>query len=67
MPIMDGIFLEKQNSSEVENTPSLTTGKSFDGLTGIDRVLMEKLDTFLRTHVVKMDMSEGRHKKGMFL
>lgn len=61
---MLGVVLEKQNSSDINNTPSIATPKALDGLSGIDRAIMHKLDSFLRTHVVKVDMSEGRHKKG---
>lgn len=60
---MDGVYLEKQNNTNVENTPSITTARALNELSGIDRQLMQKLDTFLRTHVVKMDMSEARDKK----
>lgn len=64
---MDGVYLEKQNASSIESTPSITSSRALSDLTGIDRQLMQKLDKFLRSHVVKMDMSEGRekHKKGM--
>lgn len=67
---MDGVYLEKQNdTAAIEATPSLTSARGLSDLTGIDRQLMQKLDYFLRSHVVKMDMSEGRekHKKGSCL
>lgn len=60
---MDGIVLEKQNGSSLDSTPSIVTGKALDGFAGIDRALLQKLDTFLRTHVLKVDMSEGRDQK----
>lgn len=65
--IVDGVYLERQNdTTAIEATPSLTTARGLSDLTGIDKQLMQKLDNFLRSHVVKMDMSEGRdkHKKG---
>lgn len=61
--IVDGVYLERQNdTSAFEATPSLTSARALNDLTGIDRQLMQKLDHFLRSHVVKMDMSEGREK-----
>lgn len=66
---MDGVSLEKQNRTYVENSPSITTAREMNDLTGIDKALMQKLDDFLRSHMVKLDMSEarGHHKKGKTL
>lgn len=61
--IVDGVYLERQNdTTAIEATPSLTSARALSDLTGVDRQLMQKLDYFLRSHVVKMDMSEGREK-----
>lgn len=61
--IIDGVYLEKQNSTAIESTPSITSARAMNDLSGIDRELMTKLDKFLRSHVVKMDMNEARGKK----
>lgn len=62
--LMDGVVLQKQNSTDEQDTPSITDERSLNELTGIDRELMTKLDKFLRSHVLKLDMSESRGKKG---
>ncbi|XP_055299203.1 uncharacterized protein LOC129566877 isoform X2 [Sitodiplosis mosellana] len=58
--VVDGIFMEKQNETDVEKTPEFADARVLNDLTGIDRQLMEKISTFLRTHVLKVDLSEER-------
>ncbi|KAG4073477.1 hypothetical protein HA402_000701 [Bradysia odoriphaga] len=62
--LFDGVMLEKQNSTDEADTPSITDERSLNQLSGIDKELMTKLDKFLRSHVLKLDMSESRGKKG---
>ncbi len=62
--MFDGVLLEKQNTTNEKDTPSITDERSLNELTGIDKELMIKLDKFLRSHVLKLDMSESRGKKG---
>lgn len=58
--IVDGIYMEKQNETDVEKTPEFADARVLNDLSGVDRQLMEKISTFLRTHVLKVDLSEGR-------
>ncbi|XP_037052278.1 uncharacterized protein LOC119085874 isoform X1 [Bradysia coprophila] len=62
--LFDGVMLEKQNSTDEADTPSIADERSLNQLNGIDKELMTKLDKFLRSHVLKLDMSESRDKKG---
>lgn len=60
--IMDGLVLEKQNVTEKESfIGSLTDARTFNSLSSIDKALLTKLDTFVRTHFLKIDISEARH------
>ncbi|XP_037052279.1 uncharacterized protein LOC119085874 isoform X2 [Bradysia coprophila] len=61
--LFDGVMLEKQNSTDEADTPSIADERSLNQLNGIDKELMTKLDKFLRSHVLKLDMSESRDKK----
>lgn len=56
--------MEKQNETEVEKTPEFADARALDGLTGVDRQLMQKISTFMRTHVLKVDLAEGRGDGG---
>lgn len=57
--IADGIIMEKTSTPDVESAPAFD-GRVLDGLNGVDRELMERINSFLRTHVLKVDLSEGR-------
>lgn len=52
--------MEKQNASDVEKTPEFADARVLSDLSGVDRQLMEKIGSFLRTHVLKVDLSESR-------
>lgn len=56
--------MEKQNASDVEKTPEFADARVLDDLTGVDRQLMERINTFLRTHVLKVDLSEEQRGGG---
>lgn len=59
--IVDGLVLEKQNSTEKESIiNSMTDGRTLSSLNPIDRALLAKIDKLTRTHALKMDMSQGR-------
>ncbi|EDS44005.1 osiris 21 [Culex quinquefasciatus] len=63
--LVDGVTLVKQNESEDENDTaqneavpeSLADARALEGLSGTDRALIQKLDKFLKTHTVKLDLS----------
>lgn len=57
--------MEKQNATDVEKTPEFADGRVLNDLTGIDRQLMDRINTFLRTHVLKVDLSEERGGGGI--
>lgn len=56
--------MEKQNETDVEKTPEFADARVLNDLSGVDRQLMENISTFLRTHVLKVDLSEGRGDGG---
>lgn len=56
--------MEKQNASDVEKTPEFADARVLNDLTGVDRQLMEGINTFLRTHVLKVDLSEEEQRGG---
>lgn len=58
--------MEKQNATDVEKTPEFADGRVLNDLSGIDRQLMERISTFLRSHVLKVDLSEERGGGGGF-
>ncbi|XP_062698366.1 uncharacterized protein LOC109622788 isoform X1 [Aedes albopictus] len=62
--LVDGVTLVKQNVSddtENETVPELSDARALEGLSSTDRSLIQKLDKFLKTHTVKMDLAtEGR-------
>lgn len=57
--IADGIIMEKTSTPDAESAPAFD-GRVLDGLNGVDRELMERINSFLRTHVLKVDLSESR-------
>ncbi|XP_036329586.1 uncharacterized protein LOC118741724 [Rhagoletis pomonella] len=59
--IVDGLVLEKQNSTEKESIMnSLTDARTLTTLSPVDRALLAKIDKLTRTHALKIDMSQGR-------
>ncbi|XP_055918660.1 uncharacterized protein LOC129950766 [Eupeodes corollae] len=58
--IVEGLVLEKQNSTDKESIIALADARTLNTLSPLDRSLLEKTDQLLRTHVMKMDMSQGR-------
>ena len=61
--IVEGLVLEKTNSTDKESIMGLADARTLNSLSELDRSLLEKTDQFLRTHVMKMDMSQGRGHK----
>ncbi|XP_055538866.1 uncharacterized protein LOC129726181 [Wyeomyia smithii] len=65
--LVDGVTLVKQNSSddsENEAVPALADARGLDDLSSTDRALLQKLDRFLKTHTVKMDLSTSAEARG---
>ncbi|XP_058827125.1 uncharacterized protein LOC131687101 [Topomyia yanbarensis] len=67
--LVDGVTLVKQNSSddaENEAVPALAEARGLEDLSSTDRTLLQKLDRFLKTHTVKLDLAtnEGRGSGG---
>ncbi|EAT32888.1 AAEL014873-PA [Aedes aegypti] len=62
--LVDGVTLVKQNVTDDavnETVPGLSDARALEGLSSTDRSLIQKLDKFLKSHTVKMDLStEGR-------
>lgn len=58
--IVDGVYMERSNATEVDNTPDFADARVLNDLSGVDRELMSKINTFLHTHMLKVDLSEGR-------
>ncbi|XP_062560501.1 uncharacterized protein LOC134224880 isoform X1 [Armigeres subalbatus] len=61
--LVDGVTLVKQNvtdDTENETAPGLSDARALEGLSSTDRSLIQKLDRFLKTHTVKMDLAEAR-------
>lgn len=56
--------MEKTSTPDVESAPAFD-GRMLDGLSGVDRELLERISTFLRSHVLKVDLSEGRGGGGI--
>lgn len=57
--------MEKQNETEAEKTPEFADGRVLNDLNGVDRQIMEQINRFLRTHVLKVDLSEERGGGGL--
>lgn len=56
--------MEKQNTTDVEKTPEFADARVLNDLTGVDRQLMQGINSFLRTHVLKVDLSEEQRGGG---
>lgn len=61
--LLDGIALVKQNVSESEDLPKMYDSRALDGMSKIDRTLMEKINDFFQSHTLKIDLSEARRRK----
>lgn len=48
----------KQDKAENVTVPLLNDARSMSGLTTVDRTLLDKVEQFLRTHVVRFDMRQ---------
>ena len=59
---MDGVTLVKSENVVVDETPVIADARAVNGLNGLDKALLQTLDKFLRTHTVKVDLSEARGK-----
>lgn len=60
--MIDGINLVKSENAVADDTPVIADARALSGLSGIDKALVQTVDKFLRTHTVKVDMSEARGK-----
>lgn len=60
--MIDGVSLVKSENAVADDTPILADARALNGLSGIDKALVQTVDKFLRTHTVKVDMSEARGK-----
>lgn len=59
--IFDGVVLEKQNHTEPASIiGAWTDQRSFSSMTPVDQALLSQIDRLVRTHTLKVDMSEGR-------
>ena len=63
--LIEGVSLVKQNNSDndADSIPGLSDARTLSSLTGVDKSLVQKLDKFLKSHVLKVDMTEGRGKE----
>lgn len=50
--------MEKQNVTDAETTPEFADARVLSDMSGVDRELLQKVSTFFRTHVLKVDLSE---------
>ncbi|ETN58320.1 osiris 21 [Anopheles darlingi] len=66
IPLLDGIALVKQEADDSNNVtvPLLSDARALSGLTAIDRSLLDKVEQFLRTHVVRFDMRAPAEARG---
>lgn len=61
---MDGVtFKKRANHTNHPNQSGIYDARFFDGLNSIDKSLFKKLDQFLATHTLTLNLSEGRGKK----
>lgn len=58
--LIDGVTLAK--TENVDDTPVIADARALNGLNGLDKALVQTIDKFLRTHTVKVDLSEARGK-----
>ncbi|XP_035908019.1 uncharacterized protein LOC118510380 [Anopheles stephensi] len=64
IPLLDGIALVKQDKAENVTVPLLSDARSMSGLSTVDRSLLDKVEQFLRTHVVRFDMRQQEGARG---
>lgn len=55
--IVDGLVMEKQNTTEQESIIGLADARTFNSLEPLDKALLQKFDKLLRTHTLKIDMA----------
>lgn len=60
--VVDGVSFDKQNSSSKESMLDSADLRALSDLSALDRALLQKIDKFLQTHVLTVDMNEGRGK-----
>lgn len=60
--MLDGISLVKSENSIADDTPILADARALSGLSEVDRSLVQNIEKFLKTHTVKVDLSEARGK-----
>lgn len=56
--------MKKEKLDEDDEKPLLSDARALSDLSESDRAIIHKLDKFLRTHTVKLDVSEARGKGG---
>lgn len=62
--MLDGISLVKSENSISDDIPILADARALSGLSEVDRGLIQNVEKFLKTHTVKVDLSEARGKGG---
>lgn len=60
---MDGVSFKKRSNISDNQQSGLYDARFLDGLNTIDKNLFKKLDRFLTTHTLTLNLSEGRGKK----
>lgn len=60
--LIDGISLIKSENAITDDTPILADARALSGLSEVDRALVQNVEKFLKTHTVKVDLSEARGK-----
>lgn len=60
--MLDGISLIKSENAIIDDTPILADARALSGLSEVDRALVQNIEKFLKTHTVKVDLSEARGK-----
>lgn len=62
LSVLDGVAFVKHNETN-EDAPSIVEGRFLNGLGGVDKALVNSLDRFFKSHMLKLDMnSEARGK-----
>lgn len=62
--LLDGISLVRSDNAITDETPILADARALNGLSQVDKALVQNIEKFLRTHTVKVDLSEARGKGG---
>lgn len=57
--IVDGLVMEKQNTTEQESIIGLADARTLNSMDPLDKALLQKFDKLLRTHTLKIDMASG--------